>query len=167
MALWSRVGPEAIDPAAVLARVGDDGDGAVILFVGTVRNHAEGRPVSGMTYEAYGDMAESVLSEILVEVHSRWETDRLAVVHRTGALELGEASVAIAVSTPHRADAFDASRYVIEQIKKRLPVWKHEHFVDGASRWVEGQVPPVPDTVEDRTVGDMGVPSSAATERPE
>lgn len=142
MAVWSHVGPEPIDPAGVLARVGDPGDGAVILFVGTVRNHAEGRSVSGMTYEAYREMAASELARIAAEAGSRWGTDRIAVVHRTGALEIGEASVAIAVSTPHRADAYDASRFVIEQIKIRLPVWKHEHFVDGDSRWVPGRTPP-------------------------
>ncbi len=144
MATWSHVGPEPIDAATVLARVGDEGDGAVILFVGTVRNHADGRPVSGMSYEAYDEMAVGVLADIVAEVEARWGTDRIAVVHRTGELDLREASVAIAVSTPHRADAYEASRYVIEQIKQRLPVWKHEHFVDGPSRWVEGRVPPVP-----------------------
>lgn len=142
MPVWSHVGPEPIDPADVLSRVGDDGDGAVILFLGTVRNHAEGRRVSGMTYEAYASMAGRVLAEIVGETAGRWNTDRIAVVHRTGSLDLGEASVAIALSTPHRAAAYDASRYVIEQIKERLPVWKHEHFVDGDSRWVPGRTPP-------------------------
>lgn len=140
----SQVGPDPIDPSAVLARVGSDADGAVILFLGTVRNHAEGRAVSGMTYEAYASMAEGVLAEIAGEAGERFGTDRLAVVHRTGALTLGEISVAIAVSTPHRAEAYDASRYVIEEIKKRLPVWKHEHFADGGSDWVAGQLPSVP-----------------------
>lgn len=142
MGVWTQVGPEPIDTAGVLARVGDHGDGAVILFVGTVRNHADGRRVSGMTYEAYASMAGTVLAEIAGEAAARWDTDRVAVVHRTGALELGEASVAIAVSTPHRDAAYEASRYVIEQIKERLPVWKHEHYVDGDSRWVPGRTPP-------------------------
>lgn len=142
MAVWTHVGPEPIDSAAVLARVGDVRDGAVVLFLGTVRNQADGRRVSGMTYEAYASMAATVLVEIAGEATERWDTDRIAVVHRTGALELGEASVAIAVSTPHRAPAYDASRYVIEQIKERLPVWKHEHYVEGDSRWVPGRTPP-------------------------
>lgn len=141
--IFSQVGPEPIDPPSVLARVGSDADGAVILFLGTVRNNAEGRAVSGMTYEAYTSMADGVLSEIAREAGERFGTERLAVVHRTGELTLGEVSVAIAVSTPHRAESYDASRYVIEEIKKRLPVWKHEHFVDGRSDWVAGQVPSV------------------------
>lgn len=139
--IWTKVAPDLIDPAEVLARVGSDADGAVILFLGTVRDHAEGRAVSGMTYEAYASMAETVLSEIAQEAGERFATDRLAVVHRTGSLTLGEVSVAIAVSTPHRAESYDASRQVIEEIKKRLPVWKHEHFVDGDSAWVAGEVP--------------------------
>lgn len=142
MTQWSHVGPEPIDPPAVLARVGDVSHGAVMLFVGTVRDHAEGRRVGGMGYEAYASMAEAVLAEIVAEAATRWNTDQVAAAHRIGELDLGEASVAIAVSTPHRADAYEASRYVIEQIKVRLPVWKHEHFVDGESRWVPGQTPP-------------------------
>lgn len=141
--IWTQVGPDPIDPAAVLGRVGSASDGAVILFVGTVRNYADGRAVSGMTYEAYTAMAAAVLREIAEETAARYETDRVAVVHRIGALTIGEPSVAIAVSTPHRAEAYAASRQVIEQIKERLPVWKHEHYLDGDSRWVAGRVPPV------------------------
>jgi molybdopterin synthase catalytic subunit len=125
-----------------MRRVGDVGHGAVLLFVGTVRDHAEGRRVSGMGYEAYASMAEAVLSDIVDEAAARWGTDHIAAEHRIGELDLGEVSVAIAVSTPHRVDAYEASRYVIEQIKVRLPVWKHEHFVEGDSRWVPGQTPP-------------------------
>jgi molybdopterin synthase catalytic subunit len=132
---------EAIDPAVVLSLVGDAGDGAVILFLGTVRDHNQGRPVAGMGYEAYGAMAEKVLERIAGEAATRLGTDRLAVVHRVGELEIGDVSVAIAVSSPHRAEAFDAARYVIEEIKTRLPVWKKEHYVDGESEWVEGTQP--------------------------
>ncbi len=141
-AVWTHVGPEPIDPGSVLARVGDEGDGAVMLFLGTVRNHADGSRVSGMTYEAYASMAATVLAEIAAEASQRAGSDRIAVAHRIGSLEIGEVSVAIAVSTPHRAQAFDASRHLIEEIKRRLPVWKHEHRVDGPSRWVPGVVPP-------------------------
>lgn len=133
---------DPIRPEAVLARVGADEDGAVVLFLGVVRDHNDGRPVSGMEYEAYREMAEDVLDEIAGEVTGRWDTERVAVVHRIGALDVGEVSVAIAVSTPHRADAYEASRYVIEQIKARLPVWKREHYVDGERRWVPGRRPP-------------------------
>lgn len=130
-----------LDTQALLARVGDARDGAILLFLGVVRNHADGRSVSGMTYEAYREMAVDTLGAIAREASERLGTDRIAVEHRTGDLDVGEASVAIAVSGPHRAEAYDASRYVIEEIKKRLPVWKREHFTDGEARWVEGVDP--------------------------
>jgi molybdopterin synthase catalytic subunit len=132
---------EAIEPAAVLAEVGAPADGAVVLFLGTVRDHNEGRPVRGMTYEAYARMAEQVLGRIVAEAAARAGTDRVAAVHRTGDLAIGDVSVAVAVSSPHRGDAFDAARHVIEEIKKRLPVWKREHYADGTARWLDG-VPP-------------------------
>jgi molybdopterin synthase catalytic subunit len=91
-----------------------------------------------MRYEAYEDMAAAVLAEIAAQAAGRLGTDRVAVVHRVGALAIGEVSVAIAVSSPHRADAYDASRLVIEEIKKRLPVWKQERYVDGQEDWVPG-----------------------------
>ncbi len=140
--IHAAVGPEPIDPAQVLSRVGSAEDGAAVLFVGVVRDHADGRSVSGMRYDTYHEMAEDVLREIAHEAAARLGTDRLAVVHRTGELDIGEVSVAIAVSSPHRAESFDASRYVIEEIKKRLPVWKQEHYADGRVEWVPGTVPP-------------------------
>ena len=132
------VSAEPIDGAALLARLEDDGHGAALLFVGTVRNHADGRPVSGMRYEAYVEMAEPVLAEIAGEAAAMLNRGAVAVVHRIGELALGEASVAIAVASDHRAPAYDANRYVIEEIKKRLPIWKHEHYTDGETAWVEG-----------------------------
>jgi molybdopterin synthase catalytic subunit len=108
----------AIDPTEVLGRVRAPEDGAVLLFLGTVRNHADGQAVEGMTYEAYERMAAPVLGEIAREAAVRLGTDRVAVVHRVGQLAIGEISVAIAVSSPHRAESYDASRYVIEEIKK-------------------------------------------------
>jgi molybdopterin synthase catalytic subunit len=131
-----------IDAAQVLARVGAEEDGAVLLFLGVVRNHADGRSVDGMSYEAYEEMARSVLAEIAREASERHGTDRIVVVHRVGDLRLGETSVAIAVSTPHREKAYEANREIIEEIKKRLPIWKKEHYVDGDSAWVPGAVPP-------------------------
>jgi molybdopterin synthase catalytic subunit len=132
---------DPIDPADVLARVGHDEDGAAVLFLGTVRNHADARPVTGITYEAYEAMAAPVLAAIAGEAADLLGTDRLAVMHRVGELSVGEHSVAIAASSPHRAQAFEASRYVIEEIKKRLPVWKKEHYVDGRHEWVAGTTP--------------------------
>lgn len=130
-----------IDSAEVLARVGAPEDGAAILFLGTVRNHADGSGVDGVGYEAYEEMATPVLAEIAREAAGLLGTDRVAVVHRVGELAVGEHSVAIAVSSPHRAQAYEASRYVIEEIKKRLPVWKKEHYTDGRDAWVEGTKP--------------------------
>jgi molybdopterin synthase catalytic subunit len=133
---------EPIQPAELLGRVGSSMDGAVVLFVGLVRDHNEGEPVSGMTYEAYAPMAEKVLGQIAGEAAARLGTDRLVVVHRVGDLRVGDVSVAIAVSSPHRDEAFDAARYVIEEIKQRLPVWKREHYLAGNSQWLDGIVPP-------------------------
>lgn len=139
---------DPIDPSAVMARVGTSADGAVLLFVGVVRDEADGRSVSGMRYDAYEEMARPVLAEIAAEAAERMGAPRVAVVHRVGELAVGEPSVAIAVSSPHRAEAYEASRYVIEEIKKRLPVWKKERYVDGDEAWVEGTVPPAPHAVE-------------------
>lgn len=131
-----------IDPQAVLSRVGSPADGAAVLFLGTVREQNEDRPVSGMRYDAYVAMAEPVLLAIAAEAAVHAGCDRIAVEHRVGELAIGEVSVAIAVSSPHRAEAFDAARYVIEQIKARLPVWKREHYAGGESSWLAGTVPP-------------------------
>lgn len=130
-----------IDTAEVLAKVGGPDDGAVLLFVGTVRDHADGRAVDGVTYEAYQAMARDVLGAIAGEAAEILGTDRVAVVHRTGTLDVGEVSVAIAVSSPHRAEVYEASRYVIEEIKRRLPMWKQERYADGREAWVAGVVP--------------------------
>jgi molybdopterin synthase catalytic subunit len=136
------VTPDVIDPAEVLDLVGHAEDGASLLFLGVVRDHADGRPVTGMHYDAYAEMAESVLAQIVDEAALKLGTDRLVVAHRTGELSIGEVSVAIAASSPHRAESFDATRYVIEEIKRRLPVWKKEQYADGSDSWVVGTVPP-------------------------
>ncbi len=139
--IFTAITSDPIDTAGVLAKVGHAEDGAVLLFLGVVRDHNDGRPVSGVGYEAYAEMAEGVLAELAAEAAERLTTDRIAVIHRVGELGIGEASVAIAVSSPHRAEAYEASRYVIEEIKKRLPVWKHERYSDGTTDWVEGRRP--------------------------
>ncbi len=136
------VSKDPIDIGAMARSEVDPRDGAMVLFVGIVRNHADGRPVEGMTYEAYEEMAQPVLTEIAEEAARRLGSDRIHVVHRIGDLRIGEASVAICASSPHRAESFDAARYVIEEIKKRLPVWKKEWYSDGARDWVAGRVPP-------------------------
>lgn len=138
---WSAITTGPIDTREVLSRVGAEEDGAVALFLGIVRNSNEGRRVSGMEYEGYAEMAQEQLADIVGEAAVRAQTDRVAAVHRLGALGVGEVSVAIAVSTPHRRQAFDAARYVIEEIKKRLPVWKREYYLDRDAKWLDGHVP--------------------------
>jgi len=131
-----------IDVGAVLGAVEGPGAGAALAFVGTVRDENRGRSVVGMRYEAYPAMAGQVLAAIVAEAEARWSGAAVAAVHRTGDLAVGEASVAIAVTAPHRAQAYEASRYVIEAIKERLPVWKKERYDDGSEAWLDGAVPP-------------------------
>ncbi len=141
---WSDVGFGEIAPAVVLERVGAGGHGAVNLFLGVVRDSNEGRPVSGMEYEAYEAMAREQLAAIVAEAERALRGGgRVAAVHRLGDLKVGETSVAVAVSTPHRAAAFEAARRVMEEIKVRLPVWKRERYLDGSPEWLGGQAPPV------------------------
>jgi molybdopterin synthase catalytic subunit len=154
MRSWITVEP--IETAAVLAEVGAAADGAVLLFLGVVRDHNEGESVVGIRYEAYSAMAERVLAEITREAAARLGTERIAVAHSIGELAVGETSVAIAVSSPHRAEAFDAARYTIEEIKRRLPIWKEEQYREGEPRWLDGQVPAPAGTGGGRTGDDAG-----------
>jgi molybdopterin synthase catalytic subunit len=108
-----------------------------------VRNENEGRGVAHLEYQAYAEMAERKLREIADEAIARWGTGDIRVLHRVGRLEVGEASVGIAVASPHRAEAFEACRYVIDELKKRVPVWKREGYVDGETEWVPGWTPAV------------------------
>jgi molybdopterin synthase catalytic subunit len=125
-----------IDTAALIRDVGRSANGATLLFIGTVRDVNEGRSVSGMEYSAYRSMAERELADIAREASERFGSDDIAIEHRLGTLELGDASVAIAVAHPHRGPAYEASRYVIEQLKQRVPIWKREHYVNGDLAWV-------------------------------
>jgi molybdopterin synthase catalytic subunit len=127
--------PLAID--AVVRAVDGPGAGAVATFLGLVRDHNQGRRVLFLDYEAYAPLAEKALALIVDEAQARWAGARMAIHHRTGRMEIGEASVVIAVATPHRADAFAACRYAIERIKQIVPIWKHEHF-EGGEVWIEG-----------------------------
>ena len=126
-----------LDPSALLAEVARAAHGATILFVGTVRETNEGRTVSGIEYAAYESMAIRELEAIVADAASRFGTDQVVVEHRIGRLALGEASVAIAVAHPHRAQAYDASRFIIEEIKRRVPIWKREEYVDGTREWID------------------------------
>jgi molybdopterin synthase catalytic subunit len=125
-----------IDIAAIAAEVGRSSNGATLLFIGTVRDVNDGRPVSAMEYTAYRSMAARELEDIVREASRQFGTADIVVEHRLGALELGEASVVIAVGHPHRGPAYDASRFVIEQLKARVPIWKLEHYIDGTREWV-------------------------------
>ena len=128
----------AVLDAAALARVVDaPGIGAVVTFLGVVRDHNQGRRVLHLVYEAYEPLAERSLRRIVDEARERWPSAVLAVHHRTGKLAIGEASVAIAAASPHRADAFAACRYAIERVKQIVPIWKHEYF-EGGDVWIEG-----------------------------
>jgi molybdopterin synthase catalytic subunit len=127
----------AIDPASLIDEVSSAQNGAISLFVGTVREVNEGRSVSGIEYSAYKSMASSELERILDEAEARFGVSALVVEHRIGLLGLGEVSVAIASAHPHRAPALDSTRYVIEEIKKRVPIWKKEHYADGTREWVD------------------------------
>jgi molybdopterin synthase catalytic subunit len=127
----------ALDAHAVTGVVAAAGDGAVASFVGLVRNENLGRRVLYLEYEAYEALAIKALERILAEAREIWPDTRLAVHHRIGRLEIGEASVVIAAGSPHRAHAFAACRYAIERVKQIVPIWKREHF-EGGEVWLEG-----------------------------
>ena len=133
-----RVQREPIDAQALIRAVQTDVDGAVALFLGTVRDHNEGRKVSGLEYSAYEEMALQELERVRDQALERFEITRAALVHRLGALEIGETSVAVAIAAPHRAAAFDACRFVIDTLKRTVPIWKKETYNDGEA-WIEGQ----------------------------
>ncbi|HEV8339233.1 MAG TPA: molybdenum cofactor biosynthesis protein MoaE [bacterium] len=126
---------EPIDPAALLAAVADPRAGAVALFCGTVREHSRERTVQFLEYEAYEVLAEREMRRIAAEAASRWPALGIAVVHRLGHLEVGEISVAIAVASPHRADAFAAARFIIDTLKQTVPIWKKEVWA-GGEEWI-------------------------------
>jgi len=132
-----RLQSEAIRVEELLEAVGSEQDGAVALFVGVVRRQNRGRRVLYLDYEAYPEMAESEMTRLVGEAERRFEVSAVALVHRTGRLEIGETAVVAAVAAPHRAAAFDACRFVIETLKQKVPIWKREVFEDGEV-WIEG-----------------------------
>ena len=133
------VTPDRLDIDALTNELthGTEGDGAVATFAGLVRNHNQGRTVRFLEYEAYEPLAVRALVRIIDEARGMWPDARLAVHHRIGRLEIGEASVAIVAASPHRGNAFAACRYAIERVKQIVPIWKHEHF-EGGDVWLEG-----------------------------
>lgn len=129
-------GPLSVDEA--LAFVADPGAGGTCVFIGTVRDRSDAGEVTGLHYEAWDDLAAGRLGEIAREMLARWPLSRVAILHRTGDLTIGEASVIVACSAPHRAEAFDACRHGIERLKEDVPIWKKEGLVSGEARWVMG-----------------------------
>ena len=127
---------EEIDFHALTESVRSDQAGAVVLFLGTVREMTDGRQTVALDYDGYPAMANAKLAELEAEARRRWPVIEAAIAHRLGRLELGEVSVAVAVSCPHRGDAFDAGRFLIDQLKITVPIWKKENWADGTTEWV-------------------------------
>jgi molybdopterin synthase catalytic subunit len=130
---------QAIDVGQLLAEVASDGTGCTVVFLGTVRRSDEDGQVESIEYSAYREMADAEFERIVAEALGQWPKARIALRHRLGLVPAGEASLAIAVATPHRADGYAASRFVIEATKQRAPIWKKERLASGAARWVEGK----------------------------
>ncbi len=132
-----------IDVAALAATVAKESNGATAIFIGTVRSSNDGRPVTGIEYSAYDEMAEREMVSILEEAGMKFGIADANIEHRLGTLRIGDASVGVAVAHPHRGAAMDALRYIIDETKRRAPIWKLEHYTDGTRQWVNaGSVQP-------------------------
>ena len=129
---------DEIDLEGLRRRAQDPQSGAVLIFCGDVRNHSQEQDVSFLEYEAHESMALKQIRKIIEQAQQKWELHKVEVIHRLGKLAVKDCSIAIAVSTSHRNDAYEASRYIIDTIKHTVPIWKKEHFVDGVSNWSEG-----------------------------
>ena len=130
------VSDTAIDVTAAKKVVTDNSCGALVVFEGWIRDHNEGQQVERLEYEVYRPVAEKEGSRIIDEAMQRFGVSHALCMHREGLLELGEIAVIVCVSSPHRGEAFDACRYIIDQTKRRLPIWKKEHYLTGISEWV-------------------------------
>ena len=133
-----RITSERIVVDEALTFVADPGAGGTAVFVGTVRDHSSAGDVTGLSYEAWEDLAVERLGAIGEEIHARWPVRKVAILHRIGDLAVGESSVVVAASAPHRGDAFDACRHGIERLKEDVPIWKKESLVSGDAHWVMG-----------------------------
>lgn len=129
----------AIDPVAARQSVADSSCGALVVFEGWIRDHNEGQAVERLEYEIYRPLAEKEGARIMVEACDRFGLRNALCIHREGLLELSDIAVIVVVSSPHRAEAFDACRYIIDEVKFRLPIWKKEHYASGLSEWVNCQ----------------------------
>ena len=132
-----KITSEEIELGDVIRAVEAADAGAIVHFLGVVRNNTEGREVSYLEYEAYPPMAEKKMAEIAQEIQEKWGLDRVAMIHRVGRLEIGEVSVAVAVASPHRKEAFEACHYAMNRLKQIVPIWKREVWVDGEEEWVK------------------------------
>lgn len=131
-----KITPEPILLQQLLDAVRGDVDGGIASFVGTVRNHADGHHVTGLTYTAYAPMAEKIMRQIYDAAVVNFNIERAAIVHRVGDMKIGDAVVAVIVATPHRAPALDAVRYIIDRVKAETPIWKREHHAQHPDTWV-------------------------------
>ncbi|HEX9124125.1 MAG TPA: molybdenum cofactor biosynthesis protein MoaE [Actinomycetota bacterium] len=136
--LLVRITTDPIAAQEAVDFVSDPASGGTCVFLGTVRDHSAAGSVTGLTYEAWNELAERRLREIAAEMFSKWPVRRVALLHRTGDLAIGEVSVIVACSSPHRSEAFEACRHGIERLKEDVPIWKKEHLGDGESHWVMG-----------------------------
>ncbi len=127
---------EPIDHAHVIDSVRSNQAGAVCSFLGTVREMTGDRQTVALEYEAYPTMAEKTLGDLAAQAQARWPIENVAIVHRVGSLELGEISVVVAVSCPHRSESFEACRWLIDTLKEVVPIWKKEAWADGTEEWV-------------------------------
>ena len=130
------ISSSAIDVAATRQSVADNSCGALVVFEGWIRDHNEGREVERLEYEVYRPVAEKEGARIIDEAIERYGVSHALCIHREGLLELGDCAVIVCVSSPHRGAAFDACRYIIDETKTRLPIWKKEHYLEGVSEWV-------------------------------
>ncbi|HTT55956.1 MAG TPA: molybdenum cofactor biosynthesis protein MoaE [Opitutaceae bacterium] len=134
-----RLSPDPLDPDALRRELLDPQAGGYVSFEGWVRSRNEGREVRSLEYEAYGELAQKEGARVLAEARTRFAVLSIAAVHRVGHLRLGELAVWVGVTAEHRGAAFDACRYVIDELKKRVPIWKKEHYATGESAWMGGE----------------------------
>ena len=149
---YVRITRDRIDVSAMLEQLKQPEDGAAVVFEGIVRNHSRGRRTLFLEYEAYEEMALKQLEGLAREARARFEISNAAIIHRLGHLEIGETSVLIVVASAHRAAAFEACRWLIDTLKKTVPIWKKEHFADGAV-WADGE--PFPEQLTAGTISNM------------
>jgi MoaE-MoaD fusion protein len=140
---WFELVHTSIDVSSAVRHVRANHDGAIVTFDGFVRNESHGRRTLHLEYEAYESMALGKMREIGAQLHQKFAIHRVAILHRLGRIEIGDTSVFIAVSAPHRAAAFDACRLAIDTLKRTVPIWKKEYF-EGGAVWADGELPPAP-----------------------